>query len=267
MLMILKQLLTIPSIFLLLGGVLFPSKNRTEDLTKEVWVFVLVGQSNMAGRATVMPEDTVVHPRVWTINAKDEVVPARDPLHFYNPGKDGVGPGMAFGKALAEEIDDEISILLIPTAIGGTHVQQWLNDSVVDHTPLYTNFMRKVWLGRTYGKIRGILWHQGESDATEERIPEYKQRLGEVFTEFRKRSRNDNLPIMLGELGSFSRNNESWQKINAEIRAYVAEDPNAYLVSAADLQHLGDFKHFRREDYQELGRRYAAAYLKILNLE
>jgi len=35
---------------------------------KKVWVFVMAGQSNMAGRGQVEPEDTVANERILAIN-------------------------------------------------------------------------------------------------------------------------------------------------------------------------------------------------------
>jgi hypothetical protein len=46
-------------------------------------VFLLIGQSNMAGRGTVTPADQVPHPRVLMFNGAGEWVPAVDPMHCW----------------------------------------------------------------------------------------------------------------------------------------------------------------------------------------
>ena len=45
-------------------------------------LYLLIGQSNMAGRGEVAKEDRTPHPRVLKLDKKDEWVPAVDPLHF-----------------------------------------------------------------------------------------------------------------------------------------------------------------------------------------
>ena len=48
-------------------------------------LFLLVGQSNMAGRGVVAPEDKKADPRVLMLNQRGEWVPAVDPIHFDKP--------------------------------------------------------------------------------------------------------------------------------------------------------------------------------------
>ena len=52
---------------------------------KNFYLFLLVGQSNMAGRGVVAPEDKVPHKRVLSLNKEDKWVPAVDPIHFDKP--------------------------------------------------------------------------------------------------------------------------------------------------------------------------------------
>ena len=69
--------------------------------TGKLDLYLLIGQSNMAGRGKVEDSDRVVHPRVWTLNKSDEWVPAIDPLHFDKPAAVGVGLGRTFGLEIA----------------------------------------------------------------------------------------------------------------------------------------------------------------------
>src|SRR5687767_8499965 len=50
---------------------------------KNVWVFIMAGQSNMAGRGFVEPQDTVSNARILAINKDNEIILAKEPLHFY----------------------------------------------------------------------------------------------------------------------------------------------------------------------------------------
>ena len=44
-------------------------------------LFLLVGQSNMAGRGKVEPADQIINPRIWVLNQEQKWSPAVDPLH------------------------------------------------------------------------------------------------------------------------------------------------------------------------------------------
>ncbi|MDD4107982.1 MAG: sialate O-acetylesterase, partial [Prolixibacteraceae bacterium] len=169
-----------------------PNKNK-------VWVFILAGQSNMAGRGWVEPQDTVPSERILTINRHGEIIVAKEPLHFYEPTMTGLDCGISFGRELIKNIPQDISVLLIPAAVGGSSASQWLGDSLFRNVQLLTNFEDKVRLAKKTGKIKGVLWHQGESDAKEKDIPLYKERLTELFAKFRKISGNRKLPIVMGE--------------------------------------------------------------------
>ena len=114
------------------------------------------------------------------------------------------------------------------------------------------------------GIIKGILWHQGESDANEKNIPLYKQRLGLLFSKFRTTVGNNELPVLIGELGSFSEDPGNFSLINKTIHEYAAEDKNSKVISTKDLKDKGDHLHFDSKGQRTMGRRFAKEYLKNL---
>ena len=246
-------------ILLLIAAALFSCNQKTKE---DTWVFILAGQSNMAGRGIVEPEDTVTSERIYSINKEGKIIPAKEPLHFYEPKLAGLDCGVSFGRALIKEIPENVSIILLPTAVGGSSVSQWLGDSTFRNVQLLSNFRKKVEIGKEAGRIKGILWHQGENDANEKNIPVYKRRLSQLFEKFREITGDENLPILIGELGTFSKNNEKWMRINEQIRSYISTDENAVLISTSDLDHKGDMVHFNSEGQRILGQRFAAAYLR-----
>ena len=231
---------------------------------ENVWVFIMAGQSNMAGRGIVEPEDTVTNKRILSINKDGQVIIAKEPLHFYEPERTGLDCGLSFAKTLIKKIPDNISILMIPTAVGGSSISQWLNDSVYRNVKLFSNFLAKVEIGKKTGIIKGILWHQGESDANEKNIPLYKQRLGLLFSKFRTTVGNNESPVLIGELGSFSEDPGNFSLINKTIHEYAAEDKNSKVISTKDLKDKGDHLHFDSKGQRTMGRRFAKEYLKNL---
>jgi hypothetical protein len=236
------------------------SKKETKE---NVWIFIMAGQSNMAGRGIVEPEDTVPDKRIFSINIIGELILAKEPLHFYEPTLTGLDCGLSFAKALTKTIPDNVSILIIPTAVGGSSISQWLGDSVHRTVKLLSNFLAKVEIAKQHGIIKGILWHQGESDANEKDIPLYKQRLGLLFSKFRAAVGNNELPVMLGELGSFSENPVNFDLLNKQIHDYVAEDKNCRVISTKDLKDKGDHLHFNSKSQRTMGKRFANEYLKF----
>jgi hypothetical protein len=242
---------------------------RTEAMSNKinkenVWVFIMAGQSNMAGRGIVESEDTVSDKRIFSINKDGQIIIAKEPLHFYEPERTGLDCGLSFAKTLITKIPDSISILIIPTAVGGSSITQWLGDSVFRNVKLFSNFLSKVEIGKQNGIIKGILWHQGESDANEKNIPLHKERLHLLFSKFRSAIGNNELPVLLGELGPFSNNPADFSLINKAIHDYAAEDKNSRVISTKDLKDKGDHLHFDSEGQRTMGNRFAKAYLKML---
>lgn len=245
----------------LLGAQVGNSKLAKLPKPNKVWVFLLAGQSNMAGRGVVEAQDTLTDPRIFSINAKGEVILAKEPLHFYEPNRVGLDCGLSFGKTLLKGIPKKVSILLLPTAVGGSAMRQWLGDSTYREVKLWSNFLEKVAIGKKYGQIKGILWHQGESDANEKNLPLYPENLARLLQNFRTAIGDPQLPVLMGELGAYSQNPEQWKKINQLIWAHAAKDLFTAVISTQDLQHKGDKIHFDSAGQRAMGRRFAEAYL------
>ena len=127
-------------------------------------IYLLMGQSNMAGRGLVEPVDTMTHPRVLMLDKDNRWVPAKNPIHFDKPIA-GTGLGLTFGKLMADENDD-ITIGLVPCAKGGSSINHWFPDSLHPATSTYpyNEMIAKAKKAMTDGTLKGILWHQGEAD-------------------------------------------------------------------------------------------------------
>ena len=246
----------------------FPKTKEFVDKIPEkenVWVFILAGQSNMAGRALVEPQDTLSNPRIMTINSKGQLILAKEPLHFQEPSSEGLDCGLSFGRKMIEQIPPNINILIIPTAIGGSSVSQWLGDSLFRNVKLLSNFCEKIEIGEKYGRIKGILWHQGESDAHPNDIPQYEEKLTLLFKNFRSCAGNKSLPIIMGELGPFSKSYGDRLKINKIMKNYSSKDKNSAVVSTIGLKDKGANVHFDSAGQRLLGKRYADVFLGLIS--
>lgn len=229
-----------------------------------LWVFILAGQSNMAGRGLVEPNDTIPSKRILSINESSQLIYAKEPLHFYEPNLQGLDCGLSFANTLISRIPDSISILVLPTAVGGSSVEQWLDDASHRGVNLLSNFRAKAKLGAAHGDIKAILWHQGESNAQPEKLVTYPSKLSSLFDVFRSELANDSLPILLGELPAFPKNYENRQAVNVIMRDYVARDPNSGIIYTQDLMHKGDSTHFDAAGQRTMGERFGEAYLETI---
>jgi hypothetical protein len=225
-------------------------------------IFVLAGQSNMAGRGIVEAEDSLVHPRVWMLDRDLRWVPAVDPMHFDKPIA-GVGPGRSFGIAMAEA-DPTIHIGLVPTAVGGSSIAAWVPGAIHEETGAYPydEAIVRVIAAMKDGELKGVLWHQGESDSTNEAAPEYGANLRSLIERFRERLDSPDLPFLIGQLGRFERRpwSDSRTRVDAAQQALASQLANVAYVSAEGLTDMGDALHFSAAAARELGRRYAAVY-------
>jgi hypothetical protein len=228
------------------------------------WIFLLAGQSNMAGRGFVEPSDTIPSSRIMTLNSENEWVYAKEPLHFYEPSMSGLDCGLSFGKELIKHLNDSIIIGLVPCAVGGSSTDQWLGDSLHRGVMLLSNFRQRTRIAAESGTLKGILWHQGEDNANELKFKNYRHELDSLFSEFRITASNDNLPILAGELASFldrKKYGSYPDSVNKILNKIAAENKNVFIIKTADLKTKGDYVHFDSESQRIMGRRFAEKYI------
>lgn len=232
---------------------------------KNLQLFLLAGQSNMAGRGKVTPEDQKPLPRVWMLNADDQWVPAIDPMHRDKPAA-GVGPGRAFALALAEAYPD-IKIGLIPCAQGGSPIAAWLPGVSFKQTNSHPwdDAIRRTKIAMKSGTLKGILWHQGESDCTPALAPAYEGKLHDLIARFRKELNAPEIPFIAGQMGQF--NEKPWNAAKKQVdqahRDLPGKIPNTGFASSDGLHHRGDALHFDSDSCRKLGQRYAEAFRKV----
>jgi hypothetical protein len=232
------------------------SKKASDD---RLLVYIMAGQSNMAGRGLVAPEDTVSDPRIFTIDSMRNMVVAREPLHFYHPGFTGLDCGVSFAKALLERAPEGTRICLVPAAMSSTSVQDWLGDTL-HSVHLFTNAVSRAKVALDQGgQMGGILWHQGETNAeSDQRAAGYSLTLDSLVSSFRMALQSPSMPFFAGTLPPFL-HYPCRDKINASIEQ-LGQRGNGFVVVRTDgLSGKPDSVHFDAAGQRELGRRFAAA--------
>jgi hypothetical protein len=231
-------------------------------------IFLLAGQSNMAGRGAVSGIDRTPHPRVYVLDVSGRWVPAMEPLHFDKPKIAGVGPGFAFARELARR-NPEIRIGLVPAAVGGSSIQAWAPGGHHEKTGAHPwdDATHRLDIALRSGDLKAVLWHQGESDAKPGQADLYAARLHELIRRFRDYANDPSLPVIVGQLGQF----REWSAERALVNTAHINVPQHFrytrFVPSDGLIHKGDGVHFDAASARELGRRFAEAYLELRELD
>ena len=226
-------------------------------------LYLLMGQSNMAGRGKLAAEDKTPHPRALTFTLAGQWEPAVEPITHDKPTLLGVGPGLAFGKAMAEH-DPSITIGLVSCAFGGTPLKRWQRGG-----DLYSNAVYRAQLAMRDGTLKGILWHQGESDSgTSTNANTYGDRLAQMIKDIRADLGCPDLPFVVGQIGEFlydrgPDHSPYARVVNAALANLPEKVPATACASSKGLKHKGDELHFDAASQRELGRRYAAEMTRL----
>ena len=141
--------------------------------------------------------------------------------------------------------------------VGGYHEQTKANP--------YDDAIKRARKAKKKGVLKGILWHQGESDTRPERAKAYKLKLDDLIKRFRKDLRVRKAPFVIGQLGQFPEKpwDDSRRLVDAAHKQVTSESPLVEFVSSDGLICKSDNTHFTSQSLREFGRRFAEAYLKI----
>lgn len=226
--------------------------------------FLLIGQSNMAGRGRLeeaMPIDTS---RVLTLRNGRWHRMFR-PIH---PDRSfsGVCLAESFAEAYAKKYNVDVG--LICCADGGTSLDQWQEGEL-----LYDHAISQARLAQRTSTIVGILWHQGEADCSPEWASTYKIRFERMMGALRRDLGLSDTPFVLGELGEFlsdctlGEDLKHFELVNEQLRTIAKDNPYVGCVSAKGLTANADNLHFNSKSLYEFGLRYFEEFEKIYDGE
>lgn len=222
--------------------------------------FLLIGQSNMAGRGFLNEAHKIDTSHIYTLrNGRWQKM-----FRPINPDRirAGVSLGESFAEAYAKKYDTNVG--LICCADGGTKISQWMPGEV-----LFDNAVNNAKLAARTSEIVGVLWHQGESDYPDELYPAYQSRLETVLCELRKQLGLHDVPFLLGGLGDYLAFHPDLPKlknyvhINNALKNIAANDKMTGFVSAEGLTSNPDFLHFNADSLYTFGLRYFDEFEKF----
>lgn len=249
-------------------------------LAGDLWV--LAGQSNMEGVGD-LDDVEPPHPLVHSFQSRESWALAEEPLHWLGesprpvhhiisgqpvpaaiPPRDparakGAGLGLTFAKAMVDRTG--VPVGLIPAAHGGTSMQQWdpARKGQGGHSLYGATLERVKAIG---GRVAGILWYQGESDANPADAALYQARMTALVQSFRADLNSPDLPFLFVQLGPFITDPDptlvaGWNQVREFQRLLLGTLPNVGMVSAIDCG-LDDGIHIDTAGLKTLGRRLAA---------
>ena len=250
---------------LLIVLILISHLSFAQDLVKQnknFHLYILIGQSNMAGRGPLTDSFAAIqHPRVEMFTKSLEWKTAKHPLHFDKPSVAAVGPGLSFGIEMAKA-KRKIKIGLVPCAVGGTSIAKWQQGAYDDatNTHPYDDAEIRIKEAMKYGVIKGIIWHQGESNSSASGIENYPKQLQELIARVRDLIDNQKTPLVIGELGQYKENYRNFNVMLAEIPKLI---PYSVIAGSFELIDKGDGTHFDSASANEFGKRYASKMLEM----
>ncbi len=231
-------------------------------LVGDLWV--MGGQSNMQGRGRLdAPEVEEPHTLVHAFDMSDRWLIAREPLHWrldspdpahwpelrqptdderlaqHKGRTDGVGPGLAFAGEVVRQAG--VPIGLVPCAVGGTSMEQWDPEQVkLGGRSLYGAMLRRV--DAVGGRVRGLLWYQGEADAVGCVSNVFAARFSRFVQAVRHDFGSPDLPVLFVQIARRIVPDDVRLELNAVQEAQricAREVPNTDFVPSVDLPHGG----------------------------
>jgi len=236
-------------------------------------IFLLLGQSNMVGQPQPQSQDLQQDPRIKVlaydncsnVNRKyNKWYTAYPPLHQCDAG---VGPGDYFAKTLLQSLPEGYTIGLVPCAVNGAPIDVfrkgvprpgWTLPPDNHWATGYEFIMSRAQEAQKVGVIRGILFHQGESNSGQ---AVWVDQVKQLVTDLRTDLGIGDVPFLAGELYY----NGCCKAHNVLVKQLTDSVTNGFLISASGLNGIDTF-HFDLPGQRELGKRYGTAMQQGLTL-
>lgn len=260
-----------------------PRSKVSGILVGDLWV--LAGQSNMDGCGSLLEVESpsanvhaYYYDETWGVAREPLCVLADsiDPVHWPCEAEElprireedhqfrdrGAGIGIRFGKDVYKATG--VPIGLIICSHGGTSIEQWdpALRSQAGHS-LYGSMMRRV--AACGNRIAGMLWYQGESNATPETCETYQNRMRDFIHAVRKDLQTPRLPFLTVQIGRFFIDElvfppAPWDRIQQIQLELAREMDNVALIASIDST-LSDAIHNDAISGRRLGARLAKVAL------
>jgi len=244
-------------------------------------IYLAFGQSNMEGAGDVEAKDRIADERYKMISTVDNCMGRHLGEWYYalppiTSCFGNLGPLDWFGRTLTQFLPEEITVGVVPVAVAGCDIKLFEEEN-------YASYEQPDWMqersdsygGNPYrrlidmakvaqkdGVIKGILFHQGETNNTQRDWPERVKVIYErILNELNLKA--EDVPLLAGE--TLRTEADGICGAHNEVIATLPDViPTSYVISSEGLENRGDGYHFTSASYRTLGQRYAEKMLEIL---
>lgn len=222
--------------------------------------FLMIGQSNMAGRGFLNDVPLIYNHQISMLrNGRWQTM--WEPVNYDRPN---AGIGLAASFAAAWHLSNETGkIGLIPCADGGTSLADWdVNGALFQHAVSQAKLAQKT------SSLQGILWHQGENDSQPDNARYYGEKFAVIIKTLREELGVPDIPLLIGGLGDFLTEGvygayfASYTEVNQALKKYAENNPNCYFVTASGLTANPDKIHIDASSQRIFGVRYFESFQK-----
>lgn len=281
-----KSLLVFLSTVLPLGMSLSASVARAEGPDPKFYIFLCFGQSNSEGFPGLQEQDKVgIDPRFRMLAAVDFPEMNRKAGQWYDAvpplcrPSNGIGPDDYFGRTVVAGLPKDVRVGVVNVSVAGCKIELFDKDHFQDYAktaPTWMVGIIKAYNGNPYqhlvdmaklaqkdGVIKGMVFHQGESNTGDK---EWPNKVKGVYDNLVKDLNLDaaSVPFLAGEVVNADQHG-ACAAMNPIIDELPKTLPNSYVISSAGCTALPpDHLHFTPEGYRELGKRYGEQMLKLL---
>ena len=239
--------------------IVFGTTQAQSEQPKEI--ILLIGQSNMAGRAQLLEQDFEIVQNVFLLDSLNQWTPLKSPLNIHSSIRKVAGmQRFNLGYAFAQELSSEGIIKplgMVVNARGGTKIDQW-----VPGTHYYQEAIRKskIATGKE-GKVIAAFWLQGESNLRDKdpNYTNYFENLKSILFGLRKELNNDQMIFIASELNKDMPENEDFKKMLGRLNTEI---PHAGSVKSEGTSTY-DGTHFDHEGLEILGKRFADKFKEL----
>ena len=273
--------------FLLMMGTIQTQAQESGEhqLSQNFWIFLCYGQSNMAGQAPIEQQDLTVSDRYLSMATTDGIDGRklgtwRKAIPPLCRADAHLGPVDWFGRTLLDVVPENVRIGIVSVAVEGCPItffdkdknaaliakeeRDWMNGILNQYgRDPYKRLLDMAKMAAKDGVIKGILLHQGETDAYND---EWRKEVRKIYRDLRDELRFDStaVPLLVGEVVRKEYGGVC-AHANPTINDIANHYPNTYVVSSEGCMPSDDNVHFSSEGYRQLGRYYALKYLEAAN--
>ena len=165
------------------------------------------------------------------------------------------GPEVSFAMTMRQANEGGNPIAIIKVTRGGTNLRSDWSPKGYMYQAMIAEVKKALQALKDSGDegvLRGMLWHQGESDS--KRLDEYQGELETLITNARKELASPELPFVIGELAQSKP--EAFRDLQRKI---ATDNDHVFFVSSKEL-NTTDGTHFDTDGQVVLGQRFAEIF-------